>query len=179
MELIAMRSLIAIAALGSLALAQTALAAELPCLTPREATAVASYALPSVIAGTSQRCGTVLGKDSYLAKEGMKLSQRYVPGKAKAWPDAKAALLKVGGAGDMTETVRKLPDATVQPLVDSLVTSLIVENMPTNRCSPVDRALWLLSPLPPENTAELIALSLGLMAQGQNPRIGKIAICKA
>ncbi len=174
-----MRLSASLLALASLSFAQVAQAAEPPCLTAREATAVASYALPSVIAGTSQRCGTVLGKDSYLAREGMQLSQRYSAGKTKAWPEAKAALLKVGGAGDMAETVRKLPDSTVQPLVDSLVTSLIVENMPTNRCSPVDRALWLLSPLPPENTAELIALSLGLMAQGQNPRIGKIAICKA
>ncbi|MFM5908537.1 MAG: hypothetical protein ACKOPO_13285 [Novosphingobium sp.] len=174
-----MRLAICLASLLSLASSQVAAAAQAPCLTPREATAVASYALPSVIAGTSQRCAATLGKDAYLTREGTKLSSRYAARKSAAWPEARAALLKVGGAGEVTETVRKLPDSAVQPLVDSLVTSLVVENMPTDRCSPVDRALWLLSPLPPENTAELIALSLGLLAQGQNPRIGKIAICKA
>ncbi|MCW1403291.1 hypothetical protein OKA06_13535 [Novosphingobium sp. MW5] len=173
-----MRAVTYTLALLSLTGSQVAAAAE-TCLTPREATAVASYALPAVISGTSQRCGPVLGKDAYLTKEGAKLAARYSARKAAVWPEAKAALLKVGGAGEMTEAVRKLPDATVQPLVDSLVTGLVVEQMPTDRCSPVDRALWLLSPLPPENTAELIALSLGLMAQGKNPRIGKIAICKS
>ena len=173
-----MRATALMLSLLSLASSQAAIAADAVCLTPREATAVASYALPSVIAGTSQRCGAVLGKDAYLSREGMKLSARYGARKAAAWPEAKAALLKVGGAGDMTDAVRKLPDATVQPLFDTLVTSMVVEQMPTDRCSPLDRALWLLSPLPPENTAELIALSLGLMAQGKNPRIGKIAICK-
>lgn len=173
-----MRALALTLSLLSLASSQAAMAADATCLTAREATAVASYALPSVIAGTSQRCSAVLGKDAYLSREGMKLSARYGPSKAAAWPAAKAAMLKVGGAGDMTDAVRKLPDATVQPLVDTLVTSMVVEQMPTDRCSSIDRALWLLSPLPPENTAELIALSLGIMAQGKNPRIGKIAICK-
>lgn len=165
--------------LCSLMVSQIAAAAETPCLTPREATAVASYALPSVITGTSQRCAPVLGKDAYLTRDGAKLAARYSARKAAAWPEAKAALLKVGGAGEMTDAVRKLPDATVQPLLDTLVTGLVVEQMPTDRCTPLDRALWLLSPLPPENTAELIALSLGLMAQGSNPRIGKIAICRS
>lgn len=174
-----MRAFALTLSLFALASSQAAMAADAICLTPREATAVASYALPSVIAGTSQRCSTVLRKDSYLTREGAQLAARYSARKAAVWPEAKAALLKVGGAGEMTDAVRKLPDATVQPLVDGLLTNMVVEQMPTDRCSPIDRALWLLSPLPPENTAELIALSLGLMAQGKNPRIGRIAICKS
>ena len=173
-----MRAFALTLSLFSLASSQAAIAADATCLTPREATAVASYALPSVIAGSRQRCSTVLGKDAYLSREGTKLAARYSARKAAVWPEAKAALLKVGGAGEMTDAVRKLPDTSVQPLVDALVTSMVVEQMPTDRCTPIDRALWLLSPLPPENTAELIALSLGLMAQGKNPRIGRIAICK-
>lgn len=174
-----MRAIASIAALCSLAMSQVALAADTPCLTPREATAVATYAMPSMIAGTTQRCGKALGSDSYLSREGTKLAEKYAARKGVAWPEAKAALLRVGAGNQMVDAVKNLPDATVQPVVDTLVTSLVVEHIPVDRCKPIDRALWLLSPLPPENTAELIALSLGIMAQGQNPRIGKIAICKA
>lgn len=181
-----MRTLTICAAAVLLSAPQIAAAADAPCLTAKEATAVAAYAMPSVIAGTTQRCGATLGKDSWIAKNGTSLSKRYAERKAAVWPEAKAALLKMtggagsGGSGDVVlDTLKSMPDETVQQIADSMVTAAVAERVPANRCFVVDRFLSLIAPLPPESTAELVALTLGVVSQGEKPKIGKLALCKA
>ena len=179
-----MRTLTICAAAVLLSAPQIAAAADAPCLTAKEATAVAAYAMPSVIAGTTQRCGAVLGKDSWISKNGTGLSKRYAERKAAVWPEAKAALLKMtggaAGSGDVVlDTLKSMPDETVQQIADSMVTAAVAERVPANRCFVVDRFLSLIAPLPPESTAELVALTLGVVSQGEKPKIGKLALCKA
>lgn len=175
-----MRTLALAAATLSLIAPQIAAAAEAPCLTPKEATSVAAYAMPSIIGGATQRCAPALGKDSWIAANGQSLAQRYADRKAAVWPDAKAALVKLAGSGDAAmDALKSLPDATIQQMADTMVTAGVAEKVPVTRCGTIDRFLSLISPLPPENTAELIALTLGVMSRGDNPKIGKLAICKA
>jgi hypothetical protein len=176
-----MRSAVIALTTAMLVVPQVAQAAEPPCLTPKEATAVAAYAMPSVISGTVQRCAPVLGKDSWLARSGSGLAGRYAERKAAVWPEAKAAILKVaGGSGDpMMDMVRSMPDDSLRPFADSLVVAGIAEKLPANRCAPINRFLSLIAPLPPESTAELVALTLGVLSRSDKPKIGKLPICKA
>lgn len=171
----------AIFALTSASMAQAASATP-PCLTPAEFTALSSYALPSVIRGTSQRCASVLPGDAFLAREGERLADRYAQRKAANWPVAKAAFLKLGGtegAGDAAEMFRTLPDSTLQPLVDGLIEGMINQKLPSERCAAVDRLIALLSPLPAENTAELIGLAAGFGAKSGQAKVGQFSICPA
>jgi len=46
-------------------------------------------------------------------------------------------------------------------------------------CPSIDRVFALLSPLPAENTAELIALAVGLGSKAGEARLGRFSICKA
>jgi hypothetical protein len=160
---------------------QIAAAAEPPCLSPREATAVMAYALPGAISGTTRRCGPVLGKESWIARNGDDLARRYGERKTVLWPEAKAALLKVtaGSADPTLDMLKSLPDESLQQLTDAIVTGTVAEKIPDKRCFVVDRLLSLVAPLPPENTAELIALTLGVVSHGDSPKLGKLAICKA
>lgn len=176
-----MRKLALAAATLSLIVPQIAAAEEAPCLTPQEVTAIAAYAMPSVIGGTTQRCAPALGKDSWIAVNGQHLAQRYADRKAAVWPEAKAALIKLGGSANdpAMNALKSLPDATIQQMADTMLTSGVAEKVPVTRCVAIDRFLSLISPLPPENTAELIALTLGIMSRGDNPKIGKLTICKA
>lgn len=176
-----MRSAIIALSAATLIVPQIAMAAEPPCLTSREATAVAAYAMPSVIFGMVQRCAPVLGKDSWMARSGNDLAGRYAERKLAVWPEAKAAILKVaGGSGDpMMDMVKAMPDESLRPFADSLVVAGITEKLPTNRCAPINRFLSLISPLPPESTAELVALTLGVLSRTDKPKLGKLPICKA
>ena len=159
----------------------SARAAEPPCLTAREFTSLAGYALPSVISGTSQRCAATLPADAFLKRNGPQLIARYAEGKAANWPEAKQAFFKLGAAGgaEANQAVRTLPDQTLQLMADGLVEGMIGQNLPTERCGAIDRVVRLLSPLPPANTAELIALAAGLAARSGKARVGAFSLCPA
>jgi hypothetical protein len=154
-------------------------AAEPPCLTPAEFTSLSSYALPSIITGTEQRCSASLPADAFLPRRGPELAARYATRKAEAWPATKAAFLKLsadinGQAGDI---IRALPDTSLQPLVDTMIQGIVSQQLPIERCGIIDRLVNLLSPLPPESTAEIIGLAVGLGSKAGRGHVGKITIC--
>ena len=176
-----MRRFIAAAAALLALVPALAQAAEPPCLSPREFTALAEYALPSVIDGTAQRCAAALGPDAFLPRGGAQLSRRYAERRPAAWPGAKAAFLKLSGsnAGDAGKLVGNMPDASMQQMLDGLMSGLVSQQIPLDRCGTIDRLIGLLAPLPAANTAEVIALAVGLGAQSGRAKFGAIAICKA
>jgi hypothetical protein len=154
--------------------------AEAPCLTPAEFTALSSYALPSVITGVSQQCSATLPGEAYLNRSGDQLAQRYSARKAAAWPGAKAAFMKFSGSNaEAAQLFKAMPDDALQPLLDGIITSMIATKLPTAQCVTIDRFVSLLAPLPPENTAELIALAAGLGAKSGKARVGQFSLCTA
>jgi hypothetical protein len=173
------------ALLAPLALALAPIAAqatEPPCLTATEFTALSSYALPSIITGTTERCAAALPADAWLRRNGGQLAARYAAGKPAAWPAAKAAFFKFGSSSANPETanlLKSLPDSSLQPMVDALISGMIGQQLPADRCGAIDRLVRLLAPLPPENTAELIAVAAGLGAKTGRARLGKFSICPA
>jgi hypothetical protein len=154
-------------------------AAEQPCLTTGEFTALSGYALPSMIRGTALRCAGVLPGDAFLRKGSDQLASRYDARKATSWPGAKAAFLKIGSSTNpqATDMFKLMSDDALQPMVDSLIQGMVGQQLPTTRCSAVDRLVMLLSPLPAENTAELIALAAGFGAKDGKARVGQFSIC--
>lgn len=156
-------------------------AAEPPCLTVGEFTALAGYALPSVIGGTVQRCSATLPADAFLRRSGNELAQRYAVNRAGAWPGARAVFFKLGETGnaEAANAMRTLPDQTLQLMLDGLIEGMIGQNLPVERCRAVDRVVRLLSPLPPESTAELIALAAGLGARTGKAKVGAFSLCPA
>jgi hypothetical protein len=164
-----------------LAIAPTvAAAAEPPCLSPAEFTALAEYALPSIITGTSQRCGSALAPGAYLPREGAELAQRYAQRKPAAWPGAKAAFLKLSAStnADANNVIRSLPDASLQQMLGSLMEGMVAQQVPLDRCGTLDRVIGLLAPLPAQNTAELIALTVGLGAKAGRAKVGAVSVCE-
>ncbi len=157
-------------------------AAEPPCLTLAEFTALSSYALPSIITGTTDRCAASLPANAWLKRNGNQLAARYTTGKSRAWPAAKTAFLKLAGNGannDAAGLIKGLPDSSQQQMADAFISGLVGQQLPTERCSVIDQLVRLLAPLPPENTAELIAVAAGLGARTGRARIGNFSICQA
>ena len=156
-------------------------AATPPCLTSGEFTALTTYALPSVISGAAQRCATQLPADAYLKRSGADLAARYSQRKGVSWPAAKAAFLKLsaGTNAEANNVIRTLPDASMQPMLDALMTGMVSQRLPLERCVAVDRVIGLLAPLPPESTAELIALAVGLGSRAGGGKVGAISLCPA
>lgn len=158
-----------------------AAAADPACLTPREFTALSTYALPSVIGGTSRACAAQLPETAFLRRNGPDLAARYALSKPRAWPEAKAAFLKMSAERDpgAADLFAAMPDDALQQVADAAFAGIVAGQVKPGSCRTIDRVVALLSPLPPENTAELIALAAGLGAKSGEARIGKFALCKA
>lgn len=156
-------------------------AAEPPCLSPGEFSALAEYALPSIISGTSQRCNSTLAPGAYLRRSGAQLIERYSVRKPAAWPGAKAAFLKLSSSGgpDADRMIRSLPDPSLQQMLGSLMEGLVSQQVPLDRCGAIDRLIGLLSPLPAQSTAEVIALTVGLGSKAGRTRMGPITVCQS
>ncbi len=176
-----MRRLLSSAAIALAALPGIVSAAEPPCLTAGEFTSLASYGLPSIINGVTRRCAATLPAEAWLLHNGAELSARYAEAKPQAWPGARAAFMKLGksGTSDATEAFRILPDTTQQLMVDGLIEGMVGQQLPPERCATVDRLVRLLAPLPPENTAELIALAAGLGSKVGGAKTGRFSLCPA
>ncbi len=153
-----------------------AAAAEPVCLTRTEATSLVAYALPQAISGTAKRCAPVLPANAYLRRHGGDLAARYATQKAKYWPNAKPAFMKALGP-DAAGTVGNLPDDTTQQLANTFVEGFVSQQIALKSCDKLDIAIDLLSPLPPENTAGLIALTMEVASTAE-PKVGKIALCR-
>lgn len=154
-------------------------AAEPVCLTRAEATSLLTYALPQAISGAARRCTPVLPANAFLRQQGGALVARYAGQKDKYWPRAKPAFLKTLGAegGEAAATMRNLPDDTTRQLADVFVEGFVAQQIALKSCDKLDIAIDLLSPLPPENTAGLIALTMEVASKAE-PQMGKIALCK-
>ena len=144
-------------------------AAEPACLSPAEFSSLAGYALPSVISGTSQRCSATLAPDAYLSKNGKALASRYAARKDASWPGAKAAFLKLssGKNPDAAKLLGGVPDDSLQQMLDAVMEGMASQQIPVERCDTIDKFVRLLAPLPPENTAELIGLTVGLASKAK------------
>ena len=156
-------------------------AAEPPCLTPVEFTALSTYALPGMISGTAQRCAPALPAEAFLKRGSGEMVQRYARVQGPAWSAAKPAVLKLVAFGNpqLAETFKAMPDANLQQMAGAFIEGMVTQRVPLERCGAIDRLLRLLAPLPPENTAELIALGVGLSSRSGRARFGNLSICPA
>jgi hypothetical protein len=155
-------------------------AAQPTCLTSRQAAALAGYALPSVITGTTKRCSTALDGGSYLKANGETLARRYAERKTENWPEAKSAFLTMSqGKDDASKVLSQLPDNSLREMIDVILEGMIVQEIPLGECGKIDNFVRLLAPLPPENTAELLALAMGLAIKSKSKtgKPGTMAIC--
>ena len=76
-----------LAALPSLASAQTP-----DCMPQAQASALVTFALPTLVEKLGQRCGEVLPPNAYIVANAGALADRYAPDSAAAWPQARRAI---------------------------------------------------------------------------------------
>lgn len=154
----------------------TAMAAQPICLTRTEATSLIAYSLPQAISGTAKRCTASLPADAFLrSSKAPALANRYAGQKARYWPTAKPAVLKA--LGSQGSAIAGLPDNTLQQLADTFVEGFVAQRIAPRSCKQLDLAIDLLSPLPPENTAGLLALAMDV-AGNADPKLGNVSLCK-
>lgn len=169
---------------ASLALTQAQVAQAADCLSEPEVNGLISFALPSVLDGTIKACKPHLAADGYFATRCGEFVARYAARKDSNWPIAKAAFLKLGTSGDakLANTMKALPDNALQPFVEAMASEMVGSEIKASQCTAIERGVRILSPLPPENTAELLTFVVVLSSaagKGAKPaKASSLPICK-
>ncbi|WP_374405742.1 hypothetical protein [Pelagerythrobacter sp.] len=157
----------AASALALAGLAQPALAQTADCVNQADVEQAAIYAMPSLYAGFTARCAASLPTDGFIATRGEAFIAPYRQRQSAAWPGAKALLDTFASSGkasseigEISSLLGTMPDEALRPFVDALVQQKLAEDIKLQDCGKVERAIELLSPLPPENTGGLVAMLL-------------------
>ncbi|MBO0748847.1 MAG: hypothetical protein J2O44_00240 [Porphyrobacter sp.] len=152
----------AAAALAALTISTTASAAmpRLPDMSGDEASALAVYAMPSIIAASRQTCASELSPNGFLAMQGPGLARRYATEQNAAWPLARSALLRVAStkAPDQAKTFASLPDKAVRPLADALIEQEVAAKIHPRSCRNIERMAEAISPLDPMDAGRVLGV---------------------
>lgn len=148
-------------------------AAAQPCLTAPEAESIALVALPDIVRQTGTVCATRLPASSLVRRETSPLLTRYDAEAARAWPSARAAIVKLS----MPEAAMLLQSDYARPLLVTLLVPLIVGRIAVEDCGTIDRLVTLIEPLPPRNTAALIVTGLRHLKSQRARDVPDLPLC--
>lgn len=156
----------AMIALGAQGSAQAA-----TCITRAEISGMVAYAMPSLITATRDRCRPHLTADAFVATGVDAMITAYRADQPANWPAAKSAFMKFGADGDArdVEMMAALPDAALQPMVETFVPMMIQEQVKTEQCGDIDTILASLSPMSPKQAADMLAAIMALTRD--DPRV--------
>ena len=139
--------------MGMAATTAQAAAEAKPCLTALEAQALITAIMPDVFQQVGRTCSSVLPESATLRGGLPPLVARYQAPADLAWPQALAALGKIGG-----KDVEGVDPRLLRPMMGPMMATAIAEDIKPADCPTIDRAVQLLAPLPPANTAGLVVL---------------------
>lgn len=162
--MIAMKRLAAALTVAALALQPSLAAAQsASCITEKEVSGMAIYAVPSLIVSMDARCAAALSPRGFYARNGASISKRYLAHQDRAWPSAKSAIFKLGRISisehtDHLDLISRLPDDSLRPLVDVMVAEMIADKLAQRDCRKVERMLEVLAPIEPDVAGALLAV---------------------
>lgn len=154
---------LALTALAAPVAAQVA-DANADCISEEEVGALAIYAMPRLIAAARQSCSNHLSASGFLATGGDTMAQRYAAEGSLTWPQARIALLKLGGAkgSEDLKVLTDLPDEAVRPLMDALIEQKVAEEVKPGSCTDIERLANALAPLEPAEVGTLVGVIVGM-----------------
>ncbi|MCR9180662.1 MAG: hypothetical protein NXH71_10595 [Erythrobacteraceae bacterium] len=163
----------------ALATANAAHAQQQDCVGSADLGDTVLYAMPIAYDAVSTTCARQLKADGFIARDGGAFINNFRARQDSAWPGA-FRLLKTFMAqnnaekgksdADMTALLSALPEENLRPFVDGLVGQMIAKEIKPDSCGKIERGMELLSPLPADNLAGLMAF-IAEIADIKNPSI--------
>jgi len=152
--------------------AQAAAEEAKPCLTETEAHALITAVLPDIIQQIGRTCSGVLPENAILRGGLPPFVARYQAPADLAWPQALNALTKIGG-----KDVAGVDPKLLRPMMGPMIATAIADDIKPRDCPTINRAIELMAPLPPANTAGLVVLLAA--SAGKDKKDNPLNICPA
>lgn len=166
-------------ALLALATAHTAQAQKQTCIAAEDFGETVLYAMPIAFDAVSTTCARELAPDGFLARGGDGFIEKFRARQDSAWPGAfrvlktfmaRQSTAKGRSDTEMNAMISALPEDALRPFVDGLFGQMIAKEIKPDSCGKIERGIELLSPLPVDNVAGLMAF-IAEVADLKNPEI--------
>ncbi len=130
-------------------------------MSEEEVAAFVQVALPGAFRSVQSKCRSSLEPNAYIFASGDQLHARFTVASQDAWPEAAQMIARSASNGNpaMGEVMAGMPPEVMQPFVDEIIAGMVTSKLEQEHCEPINRALALLDPLPPEYLAELIGMA--------------------
>lgn len=161
----------ALAMAAALALPATA-SAQQQCITEQELSALVVYGVPLAMEAAQTTCAPTLSPTGFMATDGEMMQQRYAALSNDTWPTAFRAFSKFAGSDDkeMFTMMREMPEESIRPFIDELLTGMIAGEINTDDCYKVERIAEALAVLEPAEAGNLVAV-IASVAGLDNPSV--------
>ncbi len=152
------KALFAALSLGAACLAHPSAAQDMD-MSEEEVATLARIAMPAAFRGLQVKCDPVLGADAYMFASGDMLEARLTTASNSATPQVSGLIARMSAQGNpqMAEVLAGMPPEALVPFFNEMIAGMVTSRIEADDCATIDRVLFLLDPLPPENLAQLLA----------------------
>jgi hypothetical protein len=126
-----------------------------PCVSRADAADLSLYLLPALLPAVVERCRATLPATAWLTTQGPAYGERLAVGRDARWPGARRAFVNMAGG---RQPPKGVSDATLRSLAEDMLRTQLPAAMKVEDCRKIDDFARLLSPLPPDNLGEFVAL---------------------
>ena len=164
---------LALAALPAMAIAQTP-----ACMPQREAGALVTFALPTLVERLADRCREVLPPSAYLEANAGALADRYRPDAAAAWPDARRAIAQIFTQFLGQPMPADMNSDLVRTLAEPAMAGLLAKQVSKQDCFVADAAITDAAALSGRDLGRLAVLALTVADRKGNGIAGVLKVCR-
>jgi hypothetical protein len=162
-----------LAALPSLACAQVP-----DCMPQAQASALVTFALPTLVEKLGQRCGEVLPPNAYIVANAGALADRYAPDSAAAWPQARRAIGMIFQKFLGQPMPEDMNSNTIRVLAEPAIGSLLAKQINRDDCFVANEAIMDARALSGADVGRLAVLAVSIAERKGKGLTEVLKICK-
>ncbi len=160
------------------ALPSTALAQSTDCLPQPQASALVTYALPTLVERLGRRCAEVLPPTAYLVAHAEALADRYRPDSAAAWPQARRAIGMIFQKFLGQPMPADMNSDAVRVLAEPLIGSFLAKQIDRNDCFVANEAIMDARALSGTDVGRLTVLAITIADRKDKGLAQVLKICR-
>lgn len=164
---------LALAALPAMAVAQAP-----ACMPRQQASALVTFALPTLVERLADRCREVLPPNAYLEANAGALADRYRPDAAAAWPEARRAIAQIFTQFLGQPMPADMNSDLVRTLAEPALGGLLAKQVSKEDCFVADEAVADAAALAGRDLGRLAVLALTVADRKGNGIAGVLKVCK-
>ncbi len=168
-------------ALASCALFTPQIAAAQQCIEEDDLADAVVYFMPVAFSAFTNKCSSALSQEGFVHTRGDAFIAPYTDRQDEAWDGTYRVFKafaakgkgdsKAGQPDEMMDMFDSMPPDVIRPFVDAIVHAEIAKEIKLDNCTKVERLLEPMAPLPPENLGTLIARTVGMIPEINEPKV--------